>query len=370
MNPTVTFVVPCYKLAHLLPQCVNSILQQTFQNYEILIMDNCSPDNTPEVAASFQDPRVKHIRNEANIGHIRNFNKGIEMASGKYVMLISPDDWLATPQTLERYVSMMEQNPGVGFSFCRAIEVHGSKEVGIASWTDLGEQDRVWEGASFLMRLIQGDCVVLSAAMVQKEFYEKYGKFSLEMPHANDWYLWCVLSLHGQVGYLAEPMVFVRMHEESLTSAFNQGGNPLCIMDELTALWSAARLAEEAGVISDRRAFNESISTMAGRALTYGQRGRAMPGLSEADLDTLIERHVKDQNDESDFRARLQMVVGDEKFWHGEHKEAAKAYWQAIKLRPWRMRAWVKYLLLRTGTVGLHIRRLLLNQRESRAEAR
>jgi len=63
MNPLVSFVVPCYKFAHLLPQCVNSILEQTYQNYEILIMDNCSPDTTPEVAASFKDPRVKHIRN-------------------------------------------------------------------------------------------------------------------------------------------------------------------------------------------------------------------------------------------------------------------------------------------------------------------
>jgi hypothetical protein len=370
MNAIVSFVVPCYKLAHLLPQCVNSILNQTYQNYEILIMDNCSPDNTPEVAASFKDPRVKYIRNEANIGHVRNFNKGITMANGKYVWLISPDDWLATTDTLERYVDLMERNPGAGFSFCRAIEVHGSKEVGIASWTDLGEEDRIWEGPSFLMQLIQGDCVVLSAAMVRKECYEKFGLFSLEMPHANDWYLWCVLSLHYQVGYLAKPMVFVRMHEESLTSAFNQGGNPLCVIDELTALWSAARLAEEAGVISDRRAFNESIATMAARALTYGQRGRAMPGLSESDLETLLRKHVKDPSDEDDFRARVHMVVGDEEFWHGNHKKAASAYWQAIKLRPLWMRAWVKSLLLRTGGLGLHIRRVLLNQRESRAEAR
>jgi hypothetical protein len=165
-------------------------------------------------------------------------------------------------------------------------------------------------------------------------------------------------------------MVFVRMHEESLTSAFNQGGNPLCVIDELTALWSAARLAEEAGVISDRRAFNESIATMAARALTYGQRGRAMPGLSESDLETLLRKHVKDPSDEDDFRARVHMVVGDEEFWHGNHKKAARAYWQAIKLRPLWMRAWVKSLLLRTGGLGLHIRRVLLNQRESRAEAR
>ena len=84
MDPIVSFVVPCYRLAHLLPECISSILAQTYQDFEILIMDNCSPDNTPEVARSFDDPRVKHIRNEVNLGHLRNFNKGIATSRGKY----------------------------------------------------------------------------------------------------------------------------------------------------------------------------------------------------------------------------------------------------------------------------------------------
>jgi len=370
MNPLVSFVVPCYKLAHLLPQCVNSILRQTYQNYEVLIMDNCSPDNTPEVAASFGDPRVKHIRNEVNLGHVRNFNRGITMASGKYVWLISPDDWIRGTNVLAHYVDLMERNPRVGYAFCRALEVQGSKELGLATWTNLGEQDQVWEGHSFLMRLIQGNCVVLSAAMVRKECYEKLGMFSLDMPHANDWYLWCLLALQYQVGYVAEPSVYVRMHEESLTSAFNQGGNPLCLIDELTVLWRAARMAELAGVISDRRAFNESIATMAGRALTYGPRGRAMPGLQETDFESLLHQHVKDAKDEQDMRARVHMVVGDEEYWHNQHKKAAQAYLLALKLRPWWTRAWVKYLLLKTGGLGNYIRRVILGVRESRAEAR
>lgn len=370
MNPLVSFVVPCYKLAHLLPGCVNSILKQTYENFEILIMDNCSPDNTPEVAASFNDPRVKHIRNETNLGHVRNFNKGITMALGKYVWLVSPDDWLRSPDVLERYVGLMEQNPGVGYVFCRAIEVQGSKETGIAPWTNSGKEDRIWDGPRFLMRLIQGDCVALSAAMVRKECYDKFGMFSLEMPHANDWYLWCVLALHYQVAYLAEPMVFVRMHEESLTSAFNQGGNPLCVIDELTVLWRVARLAELGGVISNRRVFNDSIATLASRALTYGERGIVRPGLSEADFETLLRQYVKDEKDEEDIRARVHMVVGDEEFWRGQYKKAARTYLLALKLRPWWMRTWAKYLLLQIPGLGLYIRRLILDLRESRAEAR
>jgi hypothetical protein len=370
MNPLVSFVVPCYKFAHLLPQCVNSILKQTYGNFEVLIMDNCSPDNTPEVAASFNDPRVKHIRNETNIGHVRNFNLGITMARGKYVLLISPDDWLQSPEILKRYVELMERNPDVGFVFCRSLEVQGSKEVGIASWTDCGEQDQIWEGSDFLKRIIQGDCVVLSAAMVRKECYEKFGMFSLDMPHANDWYLWCVLSLHCRVAYVAEPMVFVRVHAESLTSSYNQAGNPFCVIDELTVLWRVARLAEEAGVVSNRADFNASIALIGGRALTYGPRGSVRPGLKESDFEALLQQYAKDATDERDVRARLHMVMGDEEFWHAQNKKAAQAYWRALKFRPWWMAAWAKFLLLRTGGLGLYVRRLILDTRQPRAETR
>src|SRR5262249_23770447 len=63
-SPMVSIVVPCYRFAHFLPKCVNSVLRQTHQDYEILIMDNCSPDNTHDVARSFSNSRVRQIRNE------------------------------------------------------------------------------------------------------------------------------------------------------------------------------------------------------------------------------------------------------------------------------------------------------------------
>jgi hypothetical protein len=364
MNPLVSFVVPCYKLAHLLPECVHSILAQTYPDFEILIMDNCSPDNTPEVAASFNDPRVKHIRNEANIGHVRNFNKGITMASGKYVWLVSPDDGLRSPDVLKRYVDVMERNPGVGYVFCRAIEVRGSKELGLAHWTNCGERDRIWDGRRFLMGPLRRGPVVLCSVMVRKECYHEAGLFSLEMPHANDWYLWFVIALRYQVAYMSEPMVSVRVHEESLTSEFNRGGTAFCTIDELTVLWRVARLAELAGVVSVRQAFNATIARLAARALKYGFPWSPRARLSEADFEVLLRQYVKDSKDEEDLRVRLCMSVGDEEFWHGQYKEAALIYWQGLRLRPWWLGSWAKYLLLRTGGVGVRIRRSILGLRQ------
>src|ERR1700726_4953010 len=116
-NPTVRLGVPCYKLSHLLPEYVNSILGQTYGDFEVLIMDDCSPDNTPEVARSFQDPRVKYIRNNPNLGPLPNYNKGIGLSRGKYVWLISADDYLRRSYILQRYVDLLERNPHVGYTF-------------------------------------------------------------------------------------------------------------------------------------------------------------------------------------------------------------------------------------------------------------
>src|ERR1700710_1386671 len=110
-NPTVSFVVPCYELAHLLPECVASILSQTYTDFEILIMDDCSPDDTEKVAATFRDERVKYIRNSENLGKLRNYNKGIGLCGGEYIWLISADDYLRKPYILEHYMRVMETNP-------------------------------------------------------------------------------------------------------------------------------------------------------------------------------------------------------------------------------------------------------------------
>src|SRR4051794_18589574 len=90
-NAKVTFVVPCYRLAHFLRECVDSILHQSYPEIEVLIMDDQSPDDTGEVArkivADYPDRPVSYILNEQNLGNIGNYNKGIQMAHGRYVWI-------------------------------------------------------------------------------------------------------------------------------------------------------------------------------------------------------------------------------------------------------------------------------------------
>lgn len=368
MDPLVTFVVPCYKLAHLLPECINSILAQTYVNFELLIMDNCSPDNTSEVAQSFHDPRVRYVHNETNIGHIRNFNKGIMMARGKYVWVVSADDSLRSPHVLGRFVDVMERNPDVGYTFCRSVEVQGEEEAGVARF-NYGNKDRIWDGSAFLPRLIQCNRIAQSSSMVRSEYYHKVGLFPLDLPYAGDWYLWCVLALNSRVAYFSEPMVRCRVHEESLTTLFNRGEAPVCILDELNVLWRICREAELMGVTSLRSACNASIASRAARALKSGPLGGARPGLREADFLAILRRHVTDVGDEEDIWARVYTSLGDEQYWDGEYDKAARSYWRGLSLRPWRLKNWTKYILLMMGSVGVGIRRVIRQLRSLSAGA-
>jgi hypothetical protein len=452
-DPLVTFVVPCYKHAHLLSQCVNSILAQDYEDFEVLIMDNCSPDNTPEVARSFKDPRVKHIRNEENLGHMRNFNKGLTLARGKYVWVLSADDKLRSSHVLGRYVDTMEQNPRAGFVFCRSTELHEGEETGIARWADCGDEDTVWKEPNFLIRLIDANCIVASSVMMRKSSVEKVGLYPIDIPFACDWYLWCMLAMHDEVAYLAEPMVCCRFHEQSLTTQYSQDHTRICISDELTVLWRVGQQAGLEGNVVIRGACNAAFvlrayhllmaglqnlspgmtadqfeeilqkrmqasqatakirtavySSLALRVrdllykdslfirnsgelsvlwsllhqadlagvqelrvaceavflrrsvslLTAGLHGEA-PSLNPNELQEIFRSQSHNLESTKEIRATVYSNLGDQLYSHGEYANAAQSYWFGLKARPWRPKTWTKYLLMRTGGIGIRIRQL------------
>jgi glycosyltransferase involved in cell wall biosynthesis len=250
MHPKVTFVVPCYKLAHLLSECVSSILGQTYTDFELLIMDDCSPDNTSEIAASFTDPRVKYIRNPRNLGHLQNYNKGIAVARGKYVWLISADDTLRRPYALERYVQVLDKHPNVGYVFSPAVRLRDGQEWGTLDYSICWHKDDIFDGRKWLAKLIQRNRIVAASAMARKECYEKLSTFPLNLPWNGDWYLWCLFALYSDVGYFAEPMVCYREHDLNITHSLLADALNHCTSADIAMPWIIKPIAERAGFSS------------------------------------------------------------------------------------------------------------------------
>ena len=354
--PKVSFVVPCYNLAHLLGECVRSILQQTYQDFEVLIMDDCSPDHTPEVAQSFHDARVRHIRNNPNLGHLRNYNHGISLARGKYIWLISADDRLHSELVLKRYLDLMESNPSIGYAFCPAMRLEDGQVKELLEYSVLGTRDQVINGRRFLEHLIYANTVVAPSAMARKDCYEKVSMFPLDMPWGGDWYLWCVFALHYDVAYFADPMVCYRRHACSMTNQLMNGHVASCSQEDIELPWNIKGQAEKLGYAALVQCCRLAIAKEYARTLATVRYAGEMPEFSEQDFLRSLARHTKSAREQRWIRARTYAAMGDILYWKDNFAMAQRSYRKAMLSGQWLPRVWLQYLFLCFGSTGRRLR--------------
>ncbi len=371
MNPEVSFVVPCYKLAHLLSDCVNSILAQSFENFEILVMDDCSPDNTREIAQSFSDSRVVYICNKANLGHLRNYNEGIRLSKGKYIWLISADDCLRNPDVLVNYIRVMEDNQKIGYSFCPAIRLEGGQEKGLLQYSSHGSKDAVWNGREFLCQLIMENTIVAPSAMARKECYEKISMFPLDRPWGGDWFLWCVFALHYDVAYFAEPMVCYRQHSQSMTNTLMFGGHMYSCLDEDIELpWTIKKMAKESGYHNVMKACRTAIAREYARSIATHRYLQGDAHISVQNVEESLHKYAENLEEESWIKARMYAQMGTFYHWQKEYENARMSYALALKEDVRMAKVWLQYLLLSMGSVGIHIRESLGELRSRMARSK
>src|SRR5215470_9259999 len=120
--PKVSVCIPTYNTARYLPEAIESALRQEFADYELVICDNASTDETAELCGPFQDKGIRYVRFEETVGQAANWNRCLNMAKGEYVVLLHADD-LLRPAFLERATRVMDENPGVGLIHCSVQHV-------------------------------------------------------------------------------------------------------------------------------------------------------------------------------------------------------------------------------------------------------
>jgi glycosyltransferase involved in cell wall biosynthesis len=349
-GPRVSFVVPCYKLGHLLHECVESILGQTFADFEVLIMDDCSPDNTPEVARSFSDPRVIHIRNEPNLRHLGNYNKGISLARGNYIWLVSADDKLRRSYVLERFVRVMDAHPEIGFAFCPGVGLADGRETGVLKYTIQDNIDIIYQGRNLFLRLLDENSILAASGLVRRECYEKLGMFPLDLPFSGDWYLWCLFSLNYDAAYFAEPMVCYREHELSMSNALSAHDVSLCLQNDLLLFWRIRNILALRNDALLLRACDQAISEFYAQALAGKRKYKGVPcALSLTAFNASLCQHSSTES-----RRRLQATTlakaGDHCRWQRKYKVAADFYGSALRLEPLNPILWCKYFVSKASS--------------------
>ncbi len=126
MNDLISVITPSYNTAAFIADTIKSLQMQTYTNWEMIIVDDCSTDNTDEVVASFSDARIKYLKNEKNSGAAASRNYALREAKGKWIAFLDSDDlWM--PDKLEKQVSFME-NGGYHFSYTAYEEINEQSE--------------------------------------------------------------------------------------------------------------------------------------------------------------------------------------------------------------------------------------------------
>ena len=223
----VSVVVASYNHAEYLKRRMDSLINQTYKDIEILVIDDCSTDESVEVLREYEThPKVNLIIREKNGGWVAVSNQGVEILSGEFVIFANCDD-SCDSQIIQRLVSSMNRNPTAGIAFCRSMMIDKFDRV-------VGDDYAVREksfrercigdtfiGRDEMYRFLLHSCVIpnLSAALIRRTCFDSVGGLTSDYRVCSDWDLFFKIANDFDFSYVAEPLNHFRQHSATIRSA-------------------------------------------------------------------------------------------------------------------------------------------------------
>jgi glycosyltransferase involved in cell wall biosynthesis len=203
MTPAVSVIIPTYNRVGTLGRAIRSVLAQTHQDFEIVTVDDGSTDRTPELIESLEDPRLRFVRHERNLGAGAARNTGVRRARGACLAFLDSDDeW--TADTLRQQMRTIEAGgylSGVAYAGIVSLD-----DDGHVRWTFLPDRS----GLSQQDFLVSNQIPALSGVLVRREYFERVGGFDESLPSCQDWDLY--LRLSRVCAFHPVPEVLVKYH--------------------------------------------------------------------------------------------------------------------------------------------------------------
>ena len=214
--PSVSVCIPVFNGANYIRDCIQSVLDQDYSNYELLVVDNCSTDDTAKIVRDIEDERIKYIKNEKNIGSVENFNKCIKEAQGEYFVLLPHDD-LLLPNCLNQYVSKFDdKNVGFSYSSIRFVDENGDTKYSNINHS----KNKTFSSEATISDIVEY-FVPIQLAMARTEILQRLGGFDIKYGLFCDVHLWLSIAFDGwKSSYVSEPLSCHRAHYEQGQNAF------------------------------------------------------------------------------------------------------------------------------------------------------
>ena len=256
----VSVCLPTYNGAAFIKEALDSVLGQTYQDFELLVVDDGSTDATLDIVQSFSDPRIQLHRNPERLGIPANWNRCLELAGGAFVCVFHQDD-VMLPDNLERKVQVLSADETVGFVHS-GVEtlVDESAPDSFADWIENATDDTVWDGPEYFRTLLlNGNRVCAPTVLARRSALLEQGGFDRDLGFACDYAMWLRLCLRYRVGFLARPLVRYRWHGGNASHAyqFERG-----VEEITTAARRGLRLYREGEPHADGPVLDEALTAL------------------------------------------------------------------------------------------------------------
>ena len=223
LRPKVSVIVPNYNYGHFIKERIDSILSQTYQNFELIILDDCSTDNSRDIIESYRGNShvSKIVYNEVNSGSpFIQWNKGISLCSGEWIWIAESDD-KASPEFLSTLINEINKSPDVVLAFSESYYIDSQGNVlNIENSNESPNQSvYTYEGREFVHKRMLWNISIYNASMAifSHQAYELIRKDYINYRCCGDWLFWANLSLQGRVIECRQMLNYFRQHSDRVT---------------------------------------------------------------------------------------------------------------------------------------------------------
>jgi glycosyltransferase involved in cell wall biosynthesis len=211
--PAISVVLPVYNCERYLEKAIQSVLDQTFTDFELIIINDGSTDKTEFNILSFTDHRIVYVKNPQNKGLIYSLNRGIEMAQGQYIARMDADD-ICLPERLEKQKNFLDEHPGIAMTACLAMLIdEKGREKGIRK-----EDKKTTSPLQIRRKMPYENCIAHPTVMMRSGVFKKL-LYKPNQKNIEDYDCWLRLLNRGYaIQKMEVPLLLYRTHEESVTN--------------------------------------------------------------------------------------------------------------------------------------------------------
>ena len=217
---TVSVIIPTYNYANYLKEALDSVLSQDYPDFEIILIDDGSTDETPAIGKAYaaKYPQVQYRRNPTNLGIFLAVDIGMQAANGQYYQLFSSDDRYH-PGLLSKSMEVLLNNPSLEF-VCSDVGYFqdGTDKIESTPLLEDCHETKIIPAEDLAKTCRRGFRVAGASCVFKKELLTKYGGFDSKLENLGDWFLFHKIAFSEGVGYIPEVLISMRVHSQTLTN--------------------------------------------------------------------------------------------------------------------------------------------------------